>query len=133
MQISNNFLSWKDFHGKDLELHTHDGGWKRDAMKGGQNYGGDWNLPQNRVLVGWKVNIKSDHNTKGNPDIRMNTDANNKKNILIPVGVHVGHRLTPPNRFGGPSASFQFRIQMYSVTKAIWKKKYMEKLLQEDW
>jgi hypothetical protein len=87
-------LTAKDF-GKDQVHETKEyWGWHRGAGRGGENKGGDFNVPNDRVLVGWEAHILSEHRTKGRIDWKVICEEG-RGGVLIPKGLHTGRRLEP--------------------------------------
>jgi hypothetical protein len=76
--------------------------WHRDHDTGGANYGQDMSTPDDSVLVGYIINIESEHHTKGAPDIYMLKKPDSV--FQMPNGVHVGQRLEPEDFFGAGAA-----------------------------
>lgn len=149
-------LTAKDFSKDQVHETEKHWGWHRSAGRGGKNYGGDFVVPKDRVLVGWEASVKSKHRTKGNIDWKI-VYSRNKGGILVPVGVHTGIRLTPddgnfdlrglesfakfsttPSKWttndikklvGTGGAAFHGQFKLKYVTKKDWKKKWAEKNL----
>ena len=109
-------------------IYTHVASWDfhRDPGSGGQNYGINLGLPEEGVcLVDYDINVVSDHNTKGTPVFNLVKKDVGPMNI--PIGVQVGHRLTPGGH-GGAGASFKGEIHMKFVSQADWMIVFLKKL-----
>lgn len=117
----------EDFATDAISEYSADFGWHRDPGSGGQNYGVDLVAPDGSAVVDYEVHIKSDHNTKGSPAFYLAEKKVGPMNI--PVGVHVGHRLTPGG-FGGPGASFKGTVHMKIVSVPDWMVEFL-KLITE--
>jgi hypothetical protein len=100
-----------------VKEHTADWDFHRSPNTGGQNYGVDLVTPNESAMVGFTVNVASDHNTKGSPDIHIKTTQLGV--VTVPSGVHVGHRLEPGG-IGGPGARFKGTVVMQVVSIQDW-------------
>lgn len=105
------------FAPEKVKPHTAEWDFHRNPNSGGQNYGVDLLAPNESVVVGFTINIVSDHNTKGGPDIHIVTKPLGV--VTVPSGVHVGHRLEPGG-IGGPGARFKGNVAMQVVSVQDW-------------
>ncbi len=101
-------------------IHTHVARWDfhREPGAGGKNFGENHNLPGTGVcLVDYDIEITSDYRTKGTPVFVVVKEELGPVNV--PVGVGVGHRLTPQGP-GQSGAGFTGNIHMKYVSLAEW-------------
>lgn len=107
-----------DFDGGLINEHAHAFDFERPAGAGGENYGKDSNVPKGRMIVGYRIHERSERHTKGRRDLKLNFDSRNQ--YRVPVGVHIGHRLTPDKSPTGEGAAYKGTIYTLTVPEADW-------------
>jgi hypothetical protein len=114
-----------DFEGSDISEKP--GSWRfhRDGGSGGKNYGEDHLAPNDTVVVAVTYNVTAEHHTKGSPAFELVMKAVGPVNV--PVGFHIGHRLTPEGLFGA-GATFQGDFTLKCVSLQKWMNVFIANL-----
>jgi hypothetical protein len=107
-----------DFAAASVRTHVARWEFHRGPGSGGKNFGENHYLPEKGLcLVDYDIEVTSDHRTKGSPVYALVKEDLGW--INAPVGVGVGHRLTPQGP-GGAGAAFTGYIHMKYVSLADW-------------
>ncbi|OPA14908.1 hypothetical protein BHL21_18735 [Bacillus cereus] len=122
MRMHPGFPDSTDFEPSSVQEVTKRWEFHRDPGSGGKNVGEDFKVPEGSVVVDYETHETSRHNTKGEPHIDLVFE--NSGPLRIPVGVHIGIRLTPEH-IGGAGSGFTGNINMKIVSKADWYEEFL--------
>ena len=116
----------KDFDAN--KVHDHVGPWhfQRDPGQGGSNMSVNLLAPDGSAVVDFEVHVISEFRTKGQAVHVLIDDKMGMFNV--PIGVGVGHRLTPGGLFG-QGASYKGEVRMKVVSISDWLNVALKKAL----
>ena len=118
-----------DFSGADIKTKTVNWEVRRAPGKGGENYGLDYFVDDDYVLVEWSAAEGSCISCKGGRDVRV--AFKEKGAIKFPAGVHVGTRIDTGGNPVGSGGSYTGTITFSFVPYKLWRKVLIEKYTED--
>ena len=101
-----------EFAAEYIRTHSVDWSYRREPGQGGEDYGGDYWVPdpERNVIVEWDAKETRCLSCSSGRDVRI--VERKKGRIAYPAGVHVGVRLDTGEHPTGPGGAYQGTITM---------------------